>query len=97
MTQTATLKWIDPAAAITGIEIAVQLQGAPSFTVLTTVQPGVQTASVPDLADGTYTFRAVALNGSARATGVTVTGTAAEAPAAPVAPGDVTGLSVTFA
>ena len=92
--QTATLKWTDPAGQLTGVEVSMRVVGAPDFTVLATIPPGVQTDQVPDLAAGDYEFRVVALNGTLRAAGVTVSGSVA---APPVAPGDVTGLTVTFA
>lgn len=98
MTQTATIKWTDPAAAIfggqafSGVEVAMQVEGAPSFTVIGTVAPGGQTDTIPDLADGDYSFRLTALFGTKRATGVVLTGEVASGPAP-----DVTGASVTFA
>ena len=94
MSKTATLTWTDPPAPLTGLEVAFHVAGAPSFTVLSTVAPGVQTATIPDLVDGDYTFRVVVLNKSARSAGVTVTGTVVTPDAVP---GDVSGLAVTFA
>lgn len=91
--QTATLTWVDPAPPVTGLEVSMQVQGASAFTVLQTVAPGVQKATIPDLADGTYVFRVVALNNSARSAGVTTSGTAKTPDAVPA---DVTSLAVTF-
>lgn len=88
----AVLTWKDPTSTITAIEIAMQVQGAPDFTVLNTVVPGVQTLSVPDLVDGVYTFRAVAVNGAKRSKGVTAMATVDTT----VAPDDVTELAVTL-
>lgn len=92
MTQTATITWKD-SSPITAVEIAMQVQGAPDFTVINSVAPGVQTLSVPDLVDGVYTFRAVAVNGNKRSKGVTTMATVDTT----VAPDDVTELSVTLA
>lgn len=88
--QNAKLVWVDPTSVITGIEVSMRVSGAPSFTVVNTVAKGIQTLTVPDLVDGTYDFRVVAVNGSKRSAGAVVTGKV-ETP-----PGDVTGLVVTF-
>lgn len=78
---TATLTWVDPTTPISGVEIAMRVQGAPTFTVLETVAAGAQRAVVPDLVDGTYEFRAIAVNGSKRAGGVTRLATVETTPA----------------
>lgn len=93
MTQTATLSWTDPSAPLTAVEVAMHVQGATDFTVLQTLAPGVQKATIPDLADGDYTFRVVVINGKARSAGVAVTGTVSTPDQVP---GDVTGLAVAF-
>lgn len=88
------LTWTDPAAPLTGVELAMRVAGAPDFTVLSTVAPGVQTLDVPDLADGAYEFRAVALNLDKRSSGVTTTATVAT-PVATPSPSDVTNFTAT--
>lgn len=92
MTQTAKITWVDPTTKFTGVEVAMRVSGATDFTVLATIAPGVQTDTVPDLADGTYDFRVTAMNGSLRAPGVVVSGTVSTE----VAPDNVTGVTVTF-
>lgn len=88
--QNAKLTWTDPTGPLTGIEIAMRVTGAPSFTILNTVAKGVQTFTQVDLADGSYDFRAVALNGSKRSAGVIISGSVVSPP------GDVSGFAVTF-
>lgn len=92
MSQNAVLTWVDPSGPLTGVEIAVATDGT-NFTVAGTASPGAQTFSVPDLADGSYTFKATSLNGSARSGGVSTTGTVVSPP---VVPGDVSNLAVSF-
>lgn len=91
MSKTAVLTWTDPTTKFTGVEVAMRVAGAADFTVLATIAPGVQTDTVPDLADGTYEFRVTALNGTLRAAGVTASATVVT----DVAPADVTNLTVT--
>ena len=88
--QNANLTWTDPAGPLTGVEIAMRVTGAPSFTVLNTVAKGVQKFTQVDLVDGSYDFRAVALNGAKRSAGVIVTGSVVSTP------GDVSTLAVNF-
>jgi hypothetical protein len=86
----AKLTWKDPSGPLTGVEIAMRIAGAPEFTVLEVVEKGVQEHVVPDLVDGTYEFRATALNGSKRAAGRVVSGKVE------TVPGDVSNLAVDF-
>lgn len=88
--QNATLSWVDPSGPMTGVEIAMRVAGAPSFTPIATAPNGAQTLLVPDLVDGTYEFRAVVLNGSKRSAGRTVSGSVESVP------GDVSSLAVSF-
>lgn len=88
--QNAILTWSDPSGPLTGVEIAVKVSGAPDFTPVSVVSPGVQTLTIPDLVDGDYEFRAVCINGSKRSSGRTVTGKVESAP------GEVSGLAVAF-
>ena len=95
MSKSIVLNWTDPPAPITGIEIAMRVQGAPDYTPLPVVAPGVHTLTVPDLVDGTYEFRAVSINGSKRSAGVFTSATVSTATPADVVPGDVTGFTAT--
>ena len=88
MSKNVTLTWKDP-PVLTAVEIGMRVQGAPDYTALPLVAKGVQTLLVPDLGDGVYEFRAVALNGSKR--GPEVAGTAT---VEPDTPGAVTEFTV---
>lgn len=101
--QTATIIWVDPTVAFDAIELSIHAPDAQDFQVLGNIQPGAQTASVPDLTEGlTYTFRAVTVKGDQRSNGALVTATApgGEPPPPPPPPppplDDVTGLQVSF-
>ena len=96
MTQTATLTWVAPTLTYTGVEIAMRVSGAPTFTVLATIATGVLSHVIPALDDGSYDFQVTALNGTLRASGVIVSG-AVVTPPVLVAPDNVSGLTVTFA
>ena len=87
----AVLTWVDPTGPLTGVEVAMRVQNAPEFTVINTVAKGVQRLVVPDLVEGTYEFRAVALNGDKRSEDRTTSGTIEFA-----TPGAVTDLAVSF-
>jgi hypothetical protein len=54
MSKSIVLNWTDPPAPLTGVEIAMRVQGAPDYSPLPVVAKGVQTLTVPDLVDGTY-------------------------------------------
>ena len=53
---------IDPVQELTGIEIFMRVSGAPDFTKLNTIAPGVQAFTVTDLPAGSYEFQAVAVD-----------------------------------
>jgi hypothetical protein len=95
MSKTATLVWVDPTNKFTGVEVAVRVAGAPDFTVVANIAPGIQKDVIPDLTDGDYEFRVTALNGILRASGKTVTASVVTPPV-DVAPDDVSGLTVTL-
>lgn len=92
MSKTATLTWGDPSNKFTGIEVAMRVGGAPDFTALAVVGPGIGTHVIPDLVDGDYEFKVTALNGSLRSAGVVVSASVVTE----VAPDDVSGLTVTL-
>lgn len=93
--QTATLVWTDPTqSALLSIEVAMKVAGAPDFTVLGSVAPGAQTDTIPDLADGAYSVRVVAVYKTGRSPGITADFTVAT-PVTTFA--DATGLAVTLA
>lgn len=102
MTQTVTGKWTDPAVPFTNVEVGMEVQGIATPTVVANVPAGVQTFSVPDLADGTYTFMLTVVTPSGRSAGIsgtitlpfTAAGTGTTPPA--VIP-DVTGFTLTAA
>lgn len=62
--QTARVTWKDPASKITAVDVALKVEGAPGFTLIDTVDPGVQEAIIPDLADGTYEVAVQTRNGN---------------------------------
>ena len=100
MSKTASLAWTNPTLKYTGVEVAMRVAGAPSFTVLAVVSPGVTSHAIPALDDGDYEFQVTALNGALRAPNPPViAGSVVTPPPAPVevAPDNVTGLTVTFA
>lgn len=92
MSKTANLAWTDPAAPLTGIEVAYKKAADADFVVFATLAPGVQADSIPNLADGDYDFKVTVLNGTARSTGQVVSGTITS----DAVPGEVSGLTVSF-
>jgi hypothetical protein len=96
MSKTATIVYTDPTTKFTGVEVAMRVAGAPDFTIIANIAPGIQKDVIPDLVDGDYEFRLVALNGVLRSSEVLLTGTVSTPPV-DVAPDAVTGASVTFA
>ena len=95
MAKSILLNWVDPSGPRTNIEIAMRVAGAPDYTPLPLVAPGVQTLVIPDLVDGTYEFRAVVINGTKRSPGVFASAAVSTAPPEDVVPGDVTGFTAT--
>ena len=94
VSKVATLTWIDPTNKFTDIEVAMRVIGAPDFTIIADIKPGIQTDVIPALDDGEYEFRVTALNGTLRASGIIVTASVITPPV-DVAPDNVTNLVVT--
>lgn len=70
--QTATLAWTDPTqSALLSLEVAMKVAGAPDFQPLGSIAPGLQTDVIPDLADGSYSVRVVAVYKTGRSAGIT--------------------------
>lgn len=86
--QTARITWRDPASKITAVIVSLRVEGAQNFTEIDRVNPGVQEAVIPDLADGAYVVAVTTLNG--QKLGPPVTG----AFTVELVPGPVTDLRV---
>lgn len=86
--QSAKITWKDPSSKITAVIVALKVDGAPAFTEIARVNPGVQQATIPDLADGGYTVSVQTVNGAKLGPAVT------KAFAVQLTPGGVTELNV---
>lgn len=53
---------LDPLVELAGIEIFMRVTGAPDFTKIDTVAPGVQSYTITDLPPGGYEFQADAVD-----------------------------------
>jgi hypothetical protein len=91
---------LDPLAELTGIEVFMKVGGAPDFTKIDTVAPGVQSYTIQDLPPGDYQFQIDAVDKQTPPKVSTVATAAATivAPpvelAAPSAPSDFTATVV---
>lgn len=89
---------LDPLVELAGIEIFMKVAGAPDFTKLDTVAPGVQSYTVTDLPPGAYAFQADAVDKQTPpkvSTVVTATAVIVGPPTELAAPGPVTEFTAT--